>query len=327
MSLSYESTNYMQESRYPVMMHEDTTQQEQDLRALQHASTSSSEVQDHRYPSPPIAGVGEDPYQPHNLDSDVAAAEQQVAQELQNIDEIPTNNDIHHEDIPPEEQREPSPIIQKPEREFVRENGRFICTFEGCTEEKRDFGRKCEWSKHMDKHDRPYKCLQENCAKLPGFTYSGGLLRHQREVHNQHGGPKKQLNCPHATCKRHHGKGFSRMENLTEHLRRVHTDNMLPLPPAEDEMVEAANDVGGAKTGQKRKRAALQLEEQEDVHEEVKRLRHENTELRQNLDYMEEQLRQMQNMHQEQALEQLQRDALQGLTEVQQGGMPQARMQ
>lgn len=37
MSLSYESTNFMQESRYPVMMHEDTTQ-EQDIQALQHVS-------------------------------------------------------------------------------------------------------------------------------------------------------------------------------------------------------------------------------------------------------------------------------------------------
>lgn len=76
----------------------------------------------------------------------------------------------------------------------------------------------------MDKHDRPYKCTAEGCEKLPGFTYSGGLLRHEREVHGKHGGPKNPLNCPHATCKRHSGKGFSRQENLNEHMRRVHTN-------------------------------------------------------------------------------------------------------
>ncbi len=74
----------------------------------------------------------------------------------------------------------------------------------------------------MDKHDRPYRCQREECAKLQGFTYSGGLLRHEREVHNKHGGPKAKLVCPHPECKRHTGKGFTRKENLNEHVRRVH---------------------------------------------------------------------------------------------------------
>lgn len=77
-------------------------------------------------------------------------------------------------------------------------------------------------SKHMDKHDRPYRCQHAQCAKLQGFTYSGGLLRHEREVHGKHGGPKAQLMCPYNECKRHSGKGFTRKENLNEHLRRVH---------------------------------------------------------------------------------------------------------
>jgi len=74
----------------------------------------------------------------------------------------------------------------------------------------------------MDKHDRPYRCADPGCAKLQGFTYSGGLLRHEREVHGKHGGPKAQLMCPHEDCKRHSGKGFTRKENLNEHIRRVH---------------------------------------------------------------------------------------------------------
>lgn len=75
----------------------------------------------------------------------------------------------------------------------------------------------------MDKHERPYVCTARGCEKIQGFTYSGGLLRHEREVHGKHGGPKKKLLCPHVNCKRSSGKGFSRQENLSEHLRRVHT--------------------------------------------------------------------------------------------------------
>lgn len=83
-------------------------------------------------------------------------------------------------------------------------------------------------SKHMDKHDRPYRCPHPSCAKLQGFTYSGGLLRHEREVHNKHGGPKDTLMCPHEDCKRHVGKGFTRKENLNEHIRRVHENRSQP---------------------------------------------------------------------------------------------------
>jgi hypothetical protein len=74
----------------------------------------------------------------------------------------------------------------------------------------------------MDKHDRPYKCNIKGCEKLHGFTYSGGLLRHEREVHKMHGGTKKSLFCPFTDCKRSSGSGFTRKENLAEHIRRVH---------------------------------------------------------------------------------------------------------
>jgi hypothetical protein len=74
----------------------------------------------------------------------------------------------------------------------------------------------------MDKHERPYKCPAPGCEKLQGFTYSGGLLRHQREVHKMHGGTKEALYCPYANCKRNTGTGFTRKENRDEHVRRVH---------------------------------------------------------------------------------------------------------
>lgn len=122
----------------------------------------------------------------------------------------------------------------------------------------------------MDKHDRPYKCPAEGCEKLPGFTYSGGLLRHEREVHNKHGGPRKQLNCPHQNCKRHKGKGFSRQENLNEHLRRVHTGTDVDIAR------EEAEEVVEAQTGQKRKH----VNGDEDLMEEIQRLKAENEDLK-----------------------------------------------
>lgn len=154
-------------------------------------------------------------------------------------------------------------------------------------------------SKHMDKHDRPYKCAAEGCEKLPGFTYSGGLLRHEREVHGKHGGPKNSFNCPHPNCKRHTGKGFSRLENLNEHLRRVHTQNGTVLGGnngggggGEGETDDAASDAAAAVAlGQKRKRSPDDEDSAaaDGLREENKRLRQENEELRKQMDALNRQ--------------------------------------
>lgn len=122
----------------------------------------------------------------------------------------------------------------------------------------------------MDKHERPYKCLSEGCEKLLGFTVSGGLLRHEREVHNLHGGPRKQLNCPYTNCQRFFGKDFSRQENLNEH-RRVH------IHTVEMQFGEETKEGGSERVGMKRKRGLVQG----DLRQEISRLRKEDVELRQ----------------------------------------------
>ncbi|KAI9823766.1 MAG: hypothetical protein M1832_002323 [Thelocarpon impressellum] len=125
------------------------------------------------------------------------------------------------------------------EREGPRnEDGEYFCDHPTCAGKVRvpTFARRCEWSKHMDKHERPYRCEEEGCEKLQGFTYSGGLLRHEREVHKKHGGPRKPLMCPYESCKRSSGGGFTRKENMDEHIRRVHK----PVGPAADDASEGS---------------------------------------------------------------------------------------
>lgn len=131
----------------------------------------------------------------------------------------------------------------------------------------------------MDKHNRPYVCDERGCENIRGFTYSGGLLRHQREVHRQHGGPKASCFCPHKDCKRSAGVGFSRRENLHEHLRRVHRDageDVTDEPEPEPEPLMAP---GGPR---KRRRAApaeaeaeKEKDDDESLQQEVKKLRRE----------------------------------------------------
>lgn len=126
----------------------------------------------------------------------------------------------------------------RPERDPPRnENNEIICTHAACRDKNEVFRRPCEWNKHMDKHERPYKCSEPTCEQNPGFTYSGGLLRHMREVHKKGVGPtRKPLYCPHANCIRSTGEGFTRRENLEEHLRRRHsyTGHYSPPPQSLD---------------------------------------------------------------------------------------------
>ncbi len=168
----------------------------------------------------------------------------------------------------------------------------------------------------MDKHDRPYKCPAEGCEKLPGFTYSGGLLRHQREVHNLHGGPRKQLNCPHPNCKRFSGKGFSRQENLNEHLRRVHTDGADIVNGEETE--EDNPDMPGTK----RKRGPSS-NDGGDLRREVARLRQENEELKRQSEIQSIQMNDMrQNLHNLQQIVGARMQGMQGAVQ----NAPQASM-
>ena len=96
------------------------------------------------------------------------------------------------------------------------------------------FTRACEWHRHMDQHERPYKCREQSCQQLLGFTYLGGLLRHNREVHKENMGMKNYLTrilyCPFQNCDRNtsSGHGFTRQENLNDHIRRRHPNKELP---------------------------------------------------------------------------------------------------
>ncbi|KAH8687236.1 hypothetical protein BGZ60DRAFT_393160 [Tricladium varicosporioides] len=268
MSVTYEPPSYTPYPQSSIMQ----DPQEQDDNNLQH-----------RYPSPPPP-LAENPYGNHSIDATAGLT-------MMELPELPQQKE---ESDPPSPGR--SRPIPKPDRPVTKgDDGRFICSWPGCNEEIKSFNRKCEWSKHMDKHDRPYKCPADGCEKLPGFTYSGGLLRHQREVHNLHGGPRKQLNCPHPNCKRHSGKGFSRQENLNEHLRRVHTDAGQLENGAGDE----TEDDGSERAGMKRKRGPGRGDDA-DLRSEMARLRAENEELRRQSELQNQQtqelMRQLQNL-------------------------------
>ncbi|KAK0116290.1 hypothetical protein ONS95_013312 [Cadophora gregata] len=97
------------------------------------------------------------------------------------------------------------------------------CQWAGCPD-KRVFRQESAFRRHMNKHERPYKCTTSNC-KAREFTNPGDLKRHQRTVHS-----KGAFFCPISSCKRH-ARGFGRKDNRDEHLKRVHSQD---VPPTSD---------------------------------------------------------------------------------------------
>ena len=78
------------------------------------------------------------------------------------------------------------------------------------------------FSNHLDSHLKPYQCKFDKCSNTY-FSYIGGLIRHEREVHGMHGHEAESLLCEIEECKRaHKNYGFQSRYSLLEHLRRVH---------------------------------------------------------------------------------------------------------
>lgn len=150
----------------------------------------------------------------------------------------------------------------------------------------------------MDKHTRPYTCEEPGCENR-GFTYSGGLHRHQREVHNQHGGPKARCMCPYQDCKRSTGPGFSRRENLMEHIRRVH---VVSAEKGKSQTEHQSTPQPGGEGRKRKRRAAEGVEEEEKARggdEKVQReegLRVEVKRLKLELKVKDERLRELEGL-------------------------------
>ncbi|EXJ53690.1 uncharacterized protein A1O5_13045 [Cladophialophora psammophila CBS 110553] len=114
------------------------------------------------------------------------------------------------------------PVLRHDRRAPPRnDKGQIFCDHVDCGDRTKIFWRLCDWSRHIDTHQRPYKCYEPGCELILGFTYNGGLLRHYREVHKMHA-TTQPLFCPFEECPRSSGRGFTRKSNLDDHRRRIH---------------------------------------------------------------------------------------------------------
>jgi hypothetical protein len=84
-----------------------------------------------------------------------------------------------------------------------------------CQHCSRSFTRRCDFKKHVDRHNKPHVCKWPDCGKA--FGSFADLERHQKTVHNKQG----QFLCGEPACKRSApGKGFERKEHLQAHMKR-----------------------------------------------------------------------------------------------------------
>jgi hypothetical protein len=74
----------------------------------------------------------------------------------------------------------------------------------------------------MDRHERPYKCLESGCEEDQGFGSTGDYQRHIREVHNSGQRPRYSEFYPYERCRHHVFKPFPRAENLRDYMWRMH---------------------------------------------------------------------------------------------------------
>ncbi|QIW95004.1 hypothetical protein AMS68_000522 [Peltaster fructicola] len=102
-------------------------------------------------------------------------------------------------------------------------DGLYHCPFEGkesCNHAPNKL--KCNYDKFIDSHLKPFRCKIEACSKQV-FSSTACLLRHEREAHGMHGHGKCPYLCEYPGCERSDpDRGFPRLYNLRDHMKRVH---------------------------------------------------------------------------------------------------------
>ena len=77
--------------------------------------------------------------------------------------------------------------------------------------------------------DQPYLCQYSHCERSrPGNGFPGrfNLFHHMKRVHDHKESPDTMLMCPYDDCKQHTRNGFTRKENLNEHISRCHSQDV-----------------------------------------------------------------------------------------------------
>ncbi|EEH39484.2 hypothetical protein PAAG_08753 [Paracoccidioides lutzii Pb01] len=98
-------------------------------------------------------------------------------------------------------------------REPPKNAGQIYCNHPDCHDHILYFKTPWEWNRHMDKHDRPYKCTNPDCNRR--FTQAGSMRRHLITIHQVN----SKLRWTHSDCDR----SSSRKVDLKKHIHRIHT--------------------------------------------------------------------------------------------------------
>lgn len=113
-------------------------------------------------------------------------------------------------------------------------DGEIICDHIDCSNKNLTFTNIRDWSKHKNKHERPYKCTVNGCTRTQGFASKGDQIRHERTVHkalysrfSTKGSTSNETLhfCDEPNCARgprNENSGFNRRDNLMDHMRRRH---------------------------------------------------------------------------------------------------------
>ncbi|KAF2436167.1 hypothetical protein EJ08DRAFT_692051 [Tothia fuscella] len=161
----------------------------------------------------------------------------------------------------------PSPVepgtVQPIELERVESMAReqvLRCDRTGC--ESKTFERQHELTKHMNRHNRPFKCTKVGCRQA--FARDSDRQRHEESVHDQ----DEKAFCTIADCERAR-RGFARKDHLEQHMRmhakrkpsRPENDHDESIQPQKRVKISAVQevDVGGKSEVERLRRMVQEL--------------------------------------------------------------------
>ncbi|XTI96120.1 hypothetical protein V2W45_1072462 [Cenococcum geophilum] len=167
--------------------------------------------------------------------SDVAHADDHIAaplptQDLLTVYIAGAGTQVEQTALPPQASTTATSSTQL-EQAPRNSDGDIICDHVDCRNKTLVFANIRNWSKHKNKHERPYRCTIPGCIRTQGFAAKGDQIRHERTVHktpNSGGSKQDSTNtlffCSEPNCPRGpgSGNGFSRKDNLMHHVKQRH---------------------------------------------------------------------------------------------------------
>ncbi|KAF1817601.1 hypothetical protein P152DRAFT_23973 [Eremomyces bilateralis CBS 781.70] len=156
-------------------------------------------------------------YQDTSATTELSGGQDEVQSQYPDLDEGLGNRKTGAE---PSEMNQEKASARPPSTTGTRRTSYRRSVPKNCEICSRPCNNQSEYTKHMQKHQKPFKC--ELCGRSEGYSTKNDLARHQKTKHGIEDG-RGYWYCPAKNCNKRN-KPWPRWDNFKNHVKKIHDD-------------------------------------------------------------------------------------------------------